>query len=224
MYMYIHVYTSTCIYIYKNLLNKQTEIFSTCRHRNKFLIKKINMPRWRTAMRSPDYFYPMYIHVHVYTYTYIHDEKFVLKLLSQKTSELPNGNRTHVSWLPVWLFCHHTIRPQTASMMLETWFETLICLFRTWYIYICIYTHTHRYIYMSLKNNININVTFYEPQIRIDLIARPLTKTETSGASFTTPRHHILFVFLLTVIWINNMITIFFINMLFFLISHINYI
>ena len=28
----------------KNLLNKQTEIFSTCRHGNKFLINKINMP------------------------------------------------------------------------------------------------------------------------------------------------------------------------------------
>ena len=29
----------------KNLLNNQTEIFSTCRHRNKFLINKIKTPR-----------------------------------------------------------------------------------------------------------------------------------------------------------------------------------
>ena len=48
----------------------------------------------------------------------MYDERFVLKLLSQKTSELPNGNRTRVSRLPVRLFCHYTIGSQTASMTL----------------------------------------------------------------------------------------------------------
>ena len=40
----------------KNLLNKRIGIFSTCRHRKKFLINKIKTP-WRTTMRSPNHFY-----------------------------------------------------------------------------------------------------------------------------------------------------------------------
>ena len=34
----------------KNLLNKRSEIFSTCWHRNKFLINKMNTPCWRTRL------------------------------------------------------------------------------------------------------------------------------------------------------------------------------